>query len=369
MPVQGLFNDDARNVGGRTRILKRHWRHENKIASAKPSVFVPSRQRKQRQKAKRNTIKSALRPVPSVVTKRSTSRRSQPAKSPVRSKTPPNESKLHDDVDDLTESKLDISHNESKREDKETQMIELEGDYLDCNNRPQRPDHLMEISDWRGIRIDNDVGTETTSSDANYDEEDLIELGSYVRLIPGLDTFGCLNFGDRGIVTRLVTSRNASVPNRPWDAQAYEVLGPRKPGMFWYEKGEIEKCPQKLFSPREWSRKKRRNSRKARVLRAKKARDKWLLEERRKRASRNNRGSRRSKSKSDKVPLETDEDWRVHGAKKLSAWKRRARQETTALTVVQNSTWPWVSQPHTERLIDMYDQTLASSLLGRGLLQ
>ena len=122
MPVQGLFNDDARNVGGRTRILKRHWRHENKIASAKPSVFVPSRQRKQRQKAKRNTIKSALRPVPSVVTKRSTSRRSQPAKSPVRSKTP-NESKLHDDVDDLTESKLDISHNESKREDKETSMM------------------------------------------------------------------------------------------------------------------------------------------------------------------------------------------------------------------------------------------------------
>ncbi len=58
------------------------------------------------------------------------------------------------------------------------------------------------------------------------------------------------------------------------------------------------------------------------------------------------------------MPLTTDEDWRHHGAEKLSAWKRQAEEEKAALAVVQNDVWPWVSHVHTERMIEMYDHTL-----------
>eukprot|EP00750_Incisomonas_marina_P019206 INCI3251.4.p1 GENE.INCI3251.4~~INCI3251.4.p1 ORF type:complete len:614 (+),score=67.29 INCI3251.4:227-2068(+) len=240
----------------------------------------------------------------------------------------------------------------------------VETDYLDRNHRPRRPDHYIEIADWRGIRVEYgsdgsaDDDSDGAGSSTGKRSVDLIRVGSYVRLAPGVDTFGCLNFGDRGIVTRMVSSRNASVPHRPRDAQAYEVLGPRNPGMFWFERGEIEKCPQKLFSPREWSRRKRCNTKKARIARAAKARKEWLLEERRRQYRRSRKGSR-PKSLSN-APLNTDEAWRERGAEKLSKWRKQAEEEKAALVAVvkHSDKGPWVSHVHTERMIDMYEQTL-----------
>ena len=449
MPVGGLFTDDARNVGGRTRILKRYWQHEQSVAAAKPTVFVPTRQRKARQRAKKHTIRQALDDPPEHVIKRSNPVQSQrqastlgeqtrgsplpqrqsprqrrqsqgkpksskktqkkKAESEIDSKDAgeaDGETKFKDDVDDLSpevkqvnsQSDSESSHSShsshsgggrgsdsnhtqkhkrisgsaagqsaTKSAKASNELLALvETDYLDRNHRPRRPDHYIEIADWRGIRVEYgsdgsaDDDSDGAGSSTGKRSVDLIRVGSYVRLAPGVDTFGCLNFGDRGIVTRMVSSRNASVPHRPRDAQAYEVLGPRNPGMFWFERGEIEKCPQKLFSPREWSRRKRCNTKKARIARAAKARKEWLLEERRRQYRRSRKGSR-PKSLSN-APLNTDEAWRERGAEKLSKWRKQAEEEKAALVAVvkHSDKGPWVSHVHTERMIDMYEQTLVS---------
>lgn len=136
------------------------------------------------------------------------------------------------------------------------------------------------------------------------------------------------------------------------------MLGPREPGMFWYERGEIEKCPQKLFSPREWSKNKHKNSRKAQVKRARQARQKWLedqhvlnYQKELKQRSRRVKATRSSNTKSkfkmknrvanaSKVTnthaneVKTDfvhskEDWRQHGAKIFKLMEtKKIRTET-----------------------------------------
>jgi hypothetical protein len=288
MPVGGLFTDDARNVGGRTQIITRQWQHEQRVAAAKPAIFVPTRRKHSRAQAKRDTIRSACEPPVDVITKcsdvvhhdqqqqqrsvgdisssrpraqeESKSGPGRKSKSQRKNRGSTSSRSETKDGNGSTRSSRSDSSDEgagSKRGDADEKtngssssgsdddgddgnrgaqaIVAIVGDMQQrARNRPRRPDHVMEISDWRGIRVDHsdDSGNDDSGNDDDGDGDDngprggheLITVGSYVRLAPDVDTFGCLNFGDRGIVTRIVSSRNASVPHKPHKAQACVVV-------------------------------------------------------------------------------------------------------------------------------------------------
>lgn len=210
----GLFIPDARNTGGRRQIIKSFLQHQDKIATARPAVFVPRKQRKARKKMKRKTMQRLLETVPKTISKLSPSRRKQK-----------NESKreFKDDVEDLNlknETKLDEGVSTLQRSSYHFMPEKLSfTDMTNLRNRPARPQHHMELSkpDTTDINIPDLLENDSTFE--NEDNSQTIYVGSYVRLIPTIDTFGCLHFGDRGIVTRMVNNRNFSVPYRPYDAQ------------------------------------------------------------------------------------------------------------------------------------------------------